>query len=193
MHTFLSDLMKWNVYIILCSDDSLYTGITTNMERRLRQHGDGSGAKYFRGRQPLRVVYLEQGHSRSSAAGREATIKAMSRYDKINLLSATITTEEEQSMTKADIIARVSETMDCTRNEAYDLVEEVFAVMKDTLVSGENLKISGFGNFEVNQKHDRKGRNPQTGETMTITARRVLTFKPSQILKQGINKDGLGV
>ncbi len=90
-------------------------------------------------------------------------------------------------MTKADIIERVCETIDCTRSEAYDLVEDVFAVMKDTLVSGENLKISGFGNFEVNQKRDRKGRNPQTGETMIITARRVLTFKPSQILKQEIN------
>jgi integration host factor subunit alpha len=63
--------------------------------------------------------------------------------------------------------------------------------MKDTLASGENLKISGFGNFEVNQKHDRRGRNPQTGETMIITARKVLTFKPSGVLKQAINADGL--
>ncbi len=92
-------------------------------------------------------------------------------------------------MTKADIVQRVAEAVDCTRNEAYDLVESVFALMKDTLESGENLKVSGFGNFEVKQKADRRGRNPQTGEAITITARRVLTFKPSGILKQAVNTE----
>jgi len=79
--------MNWQVYIILCSDNSLYTGITTDIDRRFRQHGAARGAKYFRGRQPLQVVYLETGHSRSSAAAREAGIKAMSRADKSNLIS----------------------------------------------------------------------------------------------------------
>lgn len=79
--------MGWQVYIILCSDNTLYTGITTDMERRFRQHAAGKGAKYFRGRQPVQVVYLEQNHSRSSAASREARIKAMSRAEKENLMS----------------------------------------------------------------------------------------------------------
>jgi putative endonuclease len=79
--------MNWQVYIILCSDHSLYTGITTDSERRFRQHAVGSGAKYFRGRQPLQVVYLEHNHSRSSAASREAQIKGMSRSEKIVLLN----------------------------------------------------------------------------------------------------------
>ncbi len=73
---------NWHVYIILCSDNSLYTGITTDMERRFRQHGEGKGARYFRGRQPLRVVYREDGHSRSSAGRRENLIKAMTRAEK---------------------------------------------------------------------------------------------------------------
>jgi putative endonuclease len=79
--------MYWQVYIILCSDHSLYTGITTDIERRFRQHTDGSGAKYFRGRHPIQVVYLEHDHSRSSAAIREAQIKSMSRSEKIILLN----------------------------------------------------------------------------------------------------------
>ena len=79
--------MSWQVYIILCSDNSLYTGITTDLDRRFRQHAEGTGAKYFRGRRPLRVVYLENDHSRSSAAGREAKIKAMSRTEKMNLIT----------------------------------------------------------------------------------------------------------
>jgi len=77
----------WSVYIILCSDDSLYTGITTDPARRLRQHAAGRGARYFRGRQPLRLVYLEHGHSRSSASQRECLIKAMPRAEKGRLIA----------------------------------------------------------------------------------------------------------
>ncbi|OGT98202.1 MAG: endonuclease [Geobacteraceae bacterium GWC2_48_7] len=86
--------MKWQVYIILCSDNSLYTGITTDIERRFLLHQAGRGAKYFRGRQPLQVVYLEDNHSRSSAAVREAGIKLMSRADKVNLVSLQLTAEK---------------------------------------------------------------------------------------------------
>ena len=77
---------SWKVYMILCSDNSLYTGITMDIERRFRQHAEGRGAKYFRGRRPLQVVYLENGHDRSSATQREARIKAMSRADKALLV-----------------------------------------------------------------------------------------------------------
>ena len=79
--------MNWQVYIILCSDNSLYTGITTDMVRRFRQHQEGRGAKYFRGRQPIKVVYLENGHCRSSATRREAQIKAMNRANNEILLN----------------------------------------------------------------------------------------------------------
>ncbi|NVN98989.1 MAG: GIY-YIG nuclease family protein [Geobacteraceae bacterium] len=78
--------MNWKVYIILCSDKSLYTGITTDIDCRFSKHADGNGAKYFRGRQPLQVVYLEEGHTRSSAARRETQIKTMGRLEKLSLL-----------------------------------------------------------------------------------------------------------
>jgi putative endonuclease len=79
--------VNWQVYIILCSDGSLYTGITTDMERRLRQHAGGKGAKYFRGREPLKVMYQEGDHTRSSASKREAEIKAMNRAEKSLLVA----------------------------------------------------------------------------------------------------------
>jgi putative endonuclease len=78
--------MNWIVYIILCSDESFYTGITTDLERRFEQHATGHGAKYFRGRQPTQVVYRESGHSRSSASRREAEIKALNRAKKSILI-----------------------------------------------------------------------------------------------------------
>ncbi|NNG13390.1 MAG: GIY-YIG nuclease family protein [Halobacteria archaeon] len=80
--------MNWQVYIILCTDNSLYTGITNNMERRLSQHGGQQGARYFRGRRPQQLVYLESGHTRSTASKREAAIKKLARTDKLCLLES---------------------------------------------------------------------------------------------------------
>ncbi|UCC57319.1 MAG: GIY-YIG nuclease family protein [Gammaproteobacteria bacterium] len=80
--------MDWQVYIILCSDETLYTGITNNVARRLDQHAGLGGARYFRGRQPKRLVYLENGHTRSSASKREAAIKKLGRAEKLRLIES---------------------------------------------------------------------------------------------------------
>lgn len=80
--------MNWSVYIILCSDNSLYTGISTDVKRRFYQHQVGKGAKYFRSRQPIKFVFLETGHCHSSAAQLEMQIKKMKRSDKAKLISA---------------------------------------------------------------------------------------------------------
>jgi putative endonuclease len=80
--------MNWQVYIIRCSDDSLYTGITTDLQRRLALHAGQRGARYFYGRRPEQVVYLESGHSRSSATRREAAIKNLAREHKLRLIAS---------------------------------------------------------------------------------------------------------
>ena len=90
-------------------------------------------------------------------------------------------------MTKADIIETVSVTCGFSKKESSDLVECVFSLIKKSLESGEDLKISGFGKFEVKHKNTRRGRNPQTGEALEISARRILSFKPSQLLKTAVN------
>lgn len=82
--------MNWQVYIIICADNSLYTGITTDIERRFRQHTEGRGARYFRGRAPRRVVFLERGHCRSTASRREAEIKKMRRAEKCLLIASPV-------------------------------------------------------------------------------------------------------
>ncbi len=90
------------------------------------------------------------------------------------------------SLTKADIVERVYKEAGFSKKEAADLVDMVFKVIKDTLARGEKVKISGFGNFSIRDKATRMGRNPQTGDAMEISARRVLTFKPSQVLKEDV-------
>ncbi|MEC7525545.1 MAG: integration host factor subunit alpha [Myxococcota bacterium] len=91
-------------------------------------------------------------------------------------------------MTKAEIVDSVYERVGgFSKKEAAEVVEAVFDTMKETLAAGEKIKISGFGNFVVREKKERVGRNPQTGAPIPISARRVLTFKPSQVLKGILN------
>ena len=90
-------------------------------------------------------------------------------------------------MTKAEIVEKIYERMGFSKRESTEIVDTVFEIMRETLEEGEKLKISGFGNFVVRNKRQRIGRNPHTREAITITARRVVTFKASQILKKAVN------
>jgi integration host factor subunit alpha len=95
------------------------------------------------------------------------------------------------TMTKADIVEKVYQKIGFSKKEASELVELVFSSLKDVLQKGEKIKISGFGNFAVRDKNERVGRNPQTGEQIKISARRVLTFRPSQVLKAMLNGEDI--
>ncbi|MCP4603022.1 MAG: integration host factor subunit alpha [Proteobacteria bacterium] len=92
-------------------------------------------------------------------------------------------------MTKAEIVEQVQDKIEgISKKKAGDLVEAVFDLMKQTLVKGESVKLSGFGNFAVSEKKERVGRNPQTGESLTISARHVINFQVSQVLRDEINR-----
>ena len=91
-------------------------------------------------------------------------------------------------MTKADLAEKIYEKLSCTKDEAFDLVELTLETLKEAIAEEGHVKITGFGNFTVKQKNARKGRNPQTGEEITITPRKILTFKASQVLKERINQ-----
>jgi len=95
------------------------------------------------------------------------------------------------SLTKAGLVEQVYEYMNqvssYSKKESQDLVDLAFEVVKRAIVEEKKLKVAGFGSFEVKQKSTRRGRNPQTGEEMPIEARRILSFKASQILKEKVN------
>jgi len=94
------------------------------------------------------------------------------------------------SFTKDSLIHSVSEIAGLKRTQARRAVETTVEIIKSTLASGEDLMISRFGKFEVRDKGSRKGRNPQTGEALTLDARRTVTFKPSGVLRRKLNGDG---
>ena len=93
------------------------------------------------------------------------------------------------TMSKADIVERIYEKVGFSKKEATEVVESIFEIVKTHLERQEKVKISGFGNFVVHEKRPRKGRNPQTGEDIVISGRRVLTFKASQVLKKTMNPE----
>jgi len=90
-------------------------------------------------------------------------------------------------MTKVDIVDKIHITTGLSKKDSAAMMESVFTIMKESLEAGETIKISGFGSFEIKPKEARRGRNPQTGEAITIAARKVLTFKPSSVLRDVIN------
>ena len=88
-----------------------------------------------------------------------------------------------ESLTKADLAERLYEELGFNKREAKELVELFFDEIRDSLEDNEQVKLSGFRNFELREKKERPGRNPKTGEEIPITARRVVTFRPGQKLK----------
>jgi integration host factor subunit alpha len=91
-------------------------------------------------------------------------------------------------MTKADLTAAIFERTDLLKTDAAEILDELLKIIKQTLESDEEVKILGFGKFEVKKKRERRGRDPQTGEEITITPRKIVAFKPSEILKERLNQ-----
>ena len=91
------------------------------------------------------------------------------------------------TLTKADLVQKIYQVHDLTKNQASDAIETFLALAKDCLGNGEDLLVSGFGKFRVKEKNSRRGRNPQTGQELILDSRRVVTFKPSGILRDRIN------
>jgi integration host factor subunit alpha len=94
------------------------------------------------------------------------------------------------SMTKIEIINSVYENLGMSKKDSVAAVESIFEIIKDELDKGNVVMISGFGKWTVKAKKKRKGRNPQTGEALTIDARKVVTFKPSNVLRDDVNTGG---
>ncbi|HTR45322.1 MAG TPA: integration host factor subunit alpha [Thermodesulfovibrionales bacterium] len=91
-------------------------------------------------------------------------------------------------MTKADLVDAVFGKVGLSKIESQNIIEMIFDTIKQTLVEGESVKVSGFGTFNVKKKNARRGRNPKTGDDLEITPRRVITFRASNQLKDNVEK-----
>jgi integration host factor subunit alpha len=94
-------------------------------------------------------------------------------------------------MTKADLVETIFEKIGLSKKESQEIIEILFDTMKQTFVEGESVKIAGFGTFNVRQKTASRGRNPKTGDALEITPRKVITFRASNQLKEGLEKQNV--
>jgi integration host factor subunit alpha len=92
------------------------------------------------------------------------------------------------TLTKADLAKKVAEDCGFMKGEAAEIVEKLLGITKEGLIAGEDVMISGFGKWSVKDKRARRGRNPQTGESLMLDARRVVTWQYSPVLKKAVNK-----
>lgn len=97
-----------------------------------------------------------------------------------------------KTVTRADLVEALARRANLQRADANRLLTRMLELMQDALVEGDTVKLSRFGNFNVRTKRQRIGRNPKTGEEVPITSRRVVTFRPSQMLREYVEKGGRG-
>jgi integration host factor subunit alpha len=97
-----------------------------------------------------------------------------------------------KTITRADLVEALARRADMQRADANRLLTRMLEMLEDSLVAGDTVKLSRFGNFNVRAKRQRIGRNPKTGEEVPITPRRVVTFRPSQMLREFVEKGGRG-
>lgn len=96
--------------------------------------------------------------------------------------------EKKRNVTRKELALAVNEKLGLSQRNASEMVDTIFATMKKTLVSGESLKLVQFGTLSVRDKSPRRGRNPRTGESMIITKRKMVSFRPSKRLRELLNK-----
>jgi integration host factor subunit alpha len=94
------------------------------------------------------------------------------------------------TLTKAQIVEALLAKTIFTKTQSAQVIDTLFELMKQSLQNGEDVLISGFGKFSVNEKHERRGRNPKTGESIPLASRRVVTFKCSGVLRAVMNREG---
>lgn len=97
-----------------------------------------------------------------------------------------------KTVTRADLVEALAKRANMQRADANRLLTRMLEMMQDAMVEGQTVKLSRFGNFNVRAKRQRIGRNPKTGEEVPITPRRVVTFRPSQMLREFVEKGGRG-
>ena len=94
----------------------------------------------------------------------------------------------KKNVTRKELATSVNEKLGFSHRNASEIVDTVFSTLKNTLISGESIKLVQFGSFNVREKSPRRGRNPQTGESMTITKRQMINFRPSKQLRERLNR-----
>ncbi|HMK36475.1 MAG TPA: HU family DNA-binding protein [Desulfomonilaceae bacterium] len=185
--------MPWFVYILRCSDNSLYCGTTTDLEGRLKAHNSRIGARYTRSRSPVKLVWHAQAPSKSDAFKEEFRIKRLHKAEKEILVSCTQGGEPEYSnlvggitMTKAELVSKLAEETKVTKKVAATMLDTLVKTLQTGLKGGGKIRIDGLGTFAVADRKARNGVNPQTKAKIKIPATKAPVFRAAKALKEAV-------
>ncbi len=181
------------VYILRCSDTTLYCGATTNLERRLEAHNGGTGARYTRSRLPVRLMWYRRTPSKSGAFKEEFRIKRLRKVEKEFLITCKKGGELEYSdsmgditMTKAELVAKLAEEANLTKKAAAAMLDNLVKTLQTSLKDGGSIRIDGLGTFAVSDRKARVGVNPQSRAKINIPATKAPVFRAAKALKDAV-------
>jgi predicted GIY-YIG superfamily endonuclease/nucleoid DNA-binding protein len=185
--------MSWFVYLLRCSDNSLYCGTTTDLDRRLEAHNGGTGARYTRSRLPVRLVWHLQVTGKSEAFKEEFRIKRLDKAQKELLVASHPGGELEYSnpiggitMTKAELVSKLAEETKVTKKVATAMLDTLVKTLQSGLKDGGKIRIDGLGTFAVADRKARNGVNPQTKAKIKIPATKAPVFRAAKALKDAV-------
>ncbi len=185
--------MTWHLYLLECADGSLYTGITTDVAKRYRQHAAGTGARYTRSHPPLRLIASVPVGTRSQALKAEAAIKRLPKGKKIEALQAMAfpsptqpTQGRSKSMNKSELIEAIAKAAELSKADAERALNATIDTVVKTVAKGDTVTLVGFGTFKSAKRAARTGRNPATGAALKIAASTVPRFTAGATFKTAV-------
>jgi predicted GIY-YIG superfamily endonuclease/nucleoid DNA-binding protein len=186
-------MMSWFVYIVRCSDNSLYCGTTTDLDRRVAAHNSGMGARYTRSRLPVQLVWHLRTTSKSEAFKEEFRNKRLQKAQKQLLVASHPNGELEYSnlvggitMNKAELVSKLAEDTKVTKKVAAAMLNALVKTLHAGLKDGGKIRIDGLGTFAVVDRKARAGVNPRTKAKIKIPAIKAPVFRAAKALKEAV-------
>jgi DNA-binding protein HU-beta len=181
----------WHLYLIECADGSLYTGITTDVDRRFAEHLSGKGGRYTRSHTPVGLVASVAVGSRSQALCTELAIKRLPRQKKIEavrslIFMSTQSNDRSNTMNRSELIDVVAKEADLSKAATEKALAAVVGAVVKAVAGGDTVTLVGFGTFKSSKRAARTGRNPQTGKEINIAASTVPRFTAGATFKAAV-------
>jgi DNA-binding protein HU-beta len=189
----------WHLYLLECADGSLYTGVTTDVERRFSEHLSGKGGRYTRSHKPVCLVASRPVGTRSQALRAELAIKRLPKRNKVAALYASdllgqanadyhsFTIRRNHRMNKSELIEAVAKEADLSKAATEKVLSAITAAIVKAVSKGDVVSLIGFGSFKSSKRAARTGRNPQTGKELKIAATTVPRFTAGAGFKAAVS------
>ncbi len=171
----MTKLPAWHLYLLECTDGSLYTGVTTDVPTRFAAHQSGKGARYTRSHKPLRLLASIPVGTRSEALKAELAIKRLPKDQKLRAVQSLALQnfhqpERSLPMNKSELIEAVAKSAELSKTDAEKALNAVVATVVKAVAKGDTVTLVGFGTFKSVKRAARTGRNPATGAALKIAA-----------------------